>query len=67
MTRGSGTGRVEIRAALDGSVIGRIPVEPSGKWHLSSVEAVAVPEGISALYFTYIGEGYMDFNCFALL
>ena len=67
MTRGSRKGKVEIRTALDGSVIGQIPVEPSEKWHLSSVENVAVPEGISALYFTYIGEGYMDFNRFELL
>ncbi len=67
MTRGSGKGRVEVRSALNGSVIGRIPVEASEKWHLSSVETVAAPEGISALYFTYIGEGYMDFYRFELL
>lgn len=31
MTRGSGKGKVEVRAALGGSVIGQIPVEPSEK------------------------------------
>lgn len=67
MTRGSGKGKVEVRAALGGSVIGQIPLEPSEKWHLSSVETVSVPEGIFALYFTYIGEGNMDFNHFELL
>ena len=67
MTRGSGKGRVEVRTELDGSVIGQIPVEPSEKWHLSSVEGVDLPEGISALYFTYIGEEHMDFCWFQLL
>lgn len=67
MTRGSGKGRVEVRSALDGSVIGRIQVEPSEKWLLSSVENVALREGSSALYFAYIGEGYVDFKQFELL
>ena len=67
MTRGNGKGKVELRTALKGSVIGQIEVEPSAEWRLSSAISVALPEGVSPLYFTYVGEGYMDFNQFELL
>ena len=67
MTRGNGKGKVELRTAPEGSVIGQIEVKPSAEWRLSSVIGVALPEGVFPLYFTYVGGGYMDFNQFDLL
>lgn len=67
MTRGNGRGRMEIRTALDGEVIGETAIEPSEEWHLSSAGNPVMPEGVQALYFTYVGDGYMDFSCFYLL
>lgn len=67
MTRGTGKGKVEIRTALNGDMIGQILIEPSKEWHLSSVNTPIMLNDIQALYFTYIGTGYMDFLWFELL
>lgn len=67
MTRGSGRGKLEIKTDIDGEVIGVIPIAPSEKWQLSPVGSLEVPEGIRPLYFTYRGDGYMDFMQFILL
>lgn len=66
-TKGTGKGMVEIRTALDGDLIGQICVKPSEEWHLSSLKTPVALNGIQALYFTYIGEGNMDFLQFELL
>lgn len=62
--RGTGNGKVEIRTHLDGEPICVIPVAPAGEWNSFSTPAEL--EGSHALYFTYRGDGYIDFSSFAL-
>lgn len=65
-TKGSGRGKLEIRTALEGNVVVEIPIEPSEERQLSFTERAVALDGILALYFTYVGEGYMDFIQFEL-
>ena len=56
-TRGYGVGKFEVRTAWDGPVIGEIPVEPYNIWTFTEAD-IAIPDGVSALYFTYRGTRY---------
>lgn len=64
--RGTAKGKIELKAGIDGKTIGRIPIEPSKEWNLSTSENLDVQDGIYPIYFTYAGEGYMDFMKFEL-
>ncbi len=64
--RGTAKGVVEIQSAADGEVLGSIPVDTgSEEWRYYDGTAV-FPAGISALYFTFRGEGSLDFRRFQL-
>ncbi len=67
MVRGNSMGMIEIRTALEGEVIGKIPVTASEQWRLFSSETLIMLNGMLSLYFTYKGEGHMDFVRFNLL
>jgi arabinoxylan arabinofuranohydrolase len=63
--RGYCTGVFEVRTALDGPALGRIPVQSSNVWKEYSGE-IPIPDGIQALYFTYSGEGRASLASFSL-
>jgi hypothetical protein len=64
-TRGYGRGNYEVRTALNGPILGVISVEFTNVWVKSSAE-IKVPDGISALYFTFTGTGNSSFRSFVL-
>ena len=64
-TKGYATGKMEIRTAWDGEVIGEIPVGYANVWHDTEAE-ISVPDGVRSLYFTFAGQGHLQFAGFAL-
>ena len=64
-TKGYARGRMEIRTAWDGEVLGSIPVNYANVW-LDSEAEIRIPDGVNALYFTFSGEGYLQFASFEL-
>lgn len=63
VTKGYAKGYLDVKLSWDGEVIGSIPVAYANIWHRTSAE-VEIPDGVSALYFTYRGEGYLQFAGF---
>ena len=61
--RGSGDGTLEVHTKPEGSICGKIPVQPSEQWKTTDI-AVAIPDGVHALYFRFCGTGKMDFKQF---
>ena len=61
--RGSATGAVTVRKEKDGPEIARIPVASSREWNTYTAPLDYEP-GVAALYFTYTGPGFLDFNSF---
>ncbi|WP_220471185.1 carbohydrate-binding protein [Cohnella cholangitidis] len=51
-----GDGQIEAKTSWNGPVLGRIPVDCTNVWKEYSVD-LDIPDGIQALYFTYVGEG----------
>ena len=64
-TRGYGEGVYEVRTELDGEALCSLPVGYTDVWKKSSVEA-HIPDGVSALYFTFVGKGYSSLRSFVL-
>ena len=64
-TRGYGKGVFELRTSLEGEALGVIAVESANIWTEFSA-AIAVPDGINALYFMYKGGGKPSLASFAL-
>ena len=56
---------VEVRTACDGEVLGTFPSAYANVWHDTEAE-IAIPDGIQALYFTFVGRGHMQFASFTL-
>ncbi|MCQ2519466.1 MAG: family 43 glycosylhydrolase [Lachnospiraceae bacterium] len=63
--RGTGNGEMVVRDALNGKVVSVIKTESSDEWK-SFESALSVEAGKHSLYFTYQGEGYIDFVEFTL-
>lgn len=63
-TRGAG-GWLTVRTALDGAPVGRIPLKAGKSWQ-DSLTDMELPLGKAALYFTYEGQGKIDFLSFTL-
>ena len=64
--RGTGKGRMELRLEPEGKPVAVIPVEAKNGWtEFTSTFNLSVA-GKHALYFTYNGEGYVDFAEFTL-
>ncbi len=59
LTKGSGTGHMEIRTAEDGPALGSIEIRPFADWTESSV-AIQLEDGIYALFLRYVGSGKTD-------
>ena len=64
-TKGYARGTMEIRTAWDGDVVGSVPVGYANVWHDEKAE-VTVPDGLTSLYFTFVGEGHLQFAGFTL-
>lgn len=62
---GEGHGEMLVKTSVDGKVLCRISV--SAGFTRSWFEAVcAIPDGVHALFFTYSGEGSINFHAFEL-
>ena len=58
--RGTGKGALEVATEPEGRTYGKISVQPSEGWRSSDI-AVAIPDGVHALYFRFRGTGKLDF------
>ncbi len=64
-TKGYARGRMEVRTSWDGECLGSIPIGYANVWHDTEVE-IRIPDGVQALYFTFAGEGHLQFAAFRL-
>lgn len=64
-TRGYIKGDFEVRTKWDGEVLGKLSVDFTNVWEKYSAE-IKIPDGVSALYFTFKGDGNGQFKCFTL-
>lgn len=64
--RGQGNGQMEVRLHPDHAPIALFSVHPDCDWKQFTGIVNTPVTGKEALYFTYSGEGYVDFNSFAL-
>lgn len=55
-TTGYGQGDFEIRTEIDGPVLGKITVNFCTAWKIRKCDC-EIPDGVSALYFTFTGDG----------
>ena len=65
-TKGYAAGKMEIRTAWDGEAIGSIPIGYANVWHDTEAN-ITIPDGIQSLYFTFSGQGHLQFAGFELL
>lgn len=65
-TKGYANGKMEIRTAWDGEAIGSVPIGYANVWHDTEAE-IALPDGIQSLYFTFAGQGHLQFAGFELI
>jgi hypothetical protein len=64
--RGYCKGDFEVRASWDGPALGRITVPDfTNEWKEHSAD-IAIPDGVRALYFAFVGEGIASLASFAL-
>lgn len=63
--RGTGKGFFRVTTELNGAEIAAIPLEAIDEWKEFSAE-LKLADGVTALYFTYCGEGAVDFNSFTI-
>lgn len=64
--RGDGRGQMEVRTAPGEAPICTIPLSPKESWAAFSAPVSGNVTGTKALYFTYTGDGYVDFDTFTL-
>lgn len=63
--RGGGKGRFIVRDGLEGNVVAEIPTAQAKEW--SDFDApLHISDGVHPLFFTYEGEGAVDFLCFEI-
>lgn len=65
-TKGYATGKMQIRLSWDGPVVGEIPVGYANVWKRDE-GIVNIPDGVNALYFTFEGNGYLQFKSFEFI
>ena len=64
--RGAGNGQMEVRTRPDAAPIAAFSLRPTGDWQDFAGRINTEVTGEQALYFTYTGEGYVDFTAFTL-
>ena len=65
-TMGYARGQLVISVAPGGGSVGAIPIGYRNVWAESETE-VSIPDGVHALYFTFEGEGHLQFASFRLI
>ena len=65
-TKGYANGCMEIRNHWDGKPLGTVPIGYANVWH-DTETSVLLPDGIQSLYFTFRGQGHLQFAGFTLL
>ena len=65
-TRGYADGVIEVRLRWDGEILAEIPIHYTNVWETYETK-VSIPDGISALYLTFRGEGNGAVKSFELL
>ena len=65
-TRGTGNGKFVVRDGRGGNIVSEIQLSPSAEWE-SFGGKLTVETGKHSLYFTYEGDGYVDFKSFRLV
>ena len=64
-TKGYASGQMELRTSWDGEVIGTFPIGYANVWHDTEAK-ITIPDGIQSLYFTFTGQGHLQFAGFTL-
>lgn len=64
-TKGYANGVLEVRTSIDGDVLGTVPVGYANIWKYTDVD-IKLPDGVNALYFTFKGDGHLQFASFTL-
>ena len=64
-TKGYASGRLEVKLSWDGEAVGSVPVGYANVWKETSAQ-IAVPDGVRSLYFTFRGQGHLQFAAFRL-
>ncbi len=64
-TKGYANGEIQVKTAWDGPALGSIPIGYANVWHYTSAD-ITVPDGVNALYFTFKGQGHLQFASFVL-
>lgn len=64
-TKGYATGKMEIKLSWDGEAIASIPIGYANVWRYDETD-VNIPDGVQALYFTFVGTGHLQFASFIL-
>jgi hypothetical protein len=65
IVRGGGSGLLFVSTEADATPVAQIPINPGNEWHETKNPLLPV-FGKQALYFTYHGNGNMDFKSFTL-
>lgn len=65
-TRGTGIGKLIVKDGLRGQVVARVPIHPS-QTARTATASLTIDNGKRPLYFTFEGEGAMDFIAFDLM
>ncbi|MGN0429436.1 MAG: family 43 glycosylhydrolase [Acetatifactor sp.] len=63
--RGYGNGNFEVRTELGGECLATIAIQYSNVWE-TYTSHINLPDGVHALYFTYVGDGYPSMKSFTL-
>ena len=63
--RGYGSGNFEVRTELGGECLATIAIQYSNVWE-TYTSHINLPDGVHALYFTYVGDGYPSMKSFTL-
>ena len=64
-TKGYANGEIQVKTAWDGPVLGSVPIGYANVWHYTSAD-ITIPDGVNALYFTFKGQGHLQFASFVL-
>ena len=64
-TKGYATGRLEVRTKWDGPCLGSFPIAYANIWR-DTAGSVNIPDGVNSLWFTFSGEGHMQFAGFEI-
>lgn len=62
-TKGYAKGVLEVRTEWDGPVLGSFPIDYANVWR-DTEGCVTLPDGVNGIFFTFAGDGHMQFSGF---